>query len=171
MDLADDSIDGIICRWGFMLMIDPEAAMNECRRVLKDDRRIALSVWGRPEQNPWLTVTGMTMTQLGHQPSGDPFGPGGIFSLADHDKIRSMLNEAGFADVTIEDMGVEWNYGSFDEAWEFWTQVAGPVASVVKQLGADDIERLRDALQEAVQPFQTGSSIKLPGVTINATAS
>ncbi|MEA2487301.1 MAG: hypothetical protein QOF16_955, partial [Actinomycetota bacterium] len=91
--------------------------------------------------------------------------------LADHDKIRSMLTEAGFADVTTEDMGVEWNYGSFDEAWEFWTQVAGPVASVVKQLGADDIERLRDALQEAVQPFQTGSSIKLPGVTINATAS
>lgn len=50
MTLDDDSVDGIICRWGFMLMLDPEAAMNECRRVLKDGGRLALSVWAGPER-------------------------------------------------------------------------------------------------------------------------
>src|SRR5688572_16218266 len=49
MDLPDDSVDGIVCRWGFMLMIDPRTAMQECRRVLKDGRTMALSVWGGPE--------------------------------------------------------------------------------------------------------------------------
>src|SRR5687768_14363997 len=29
MDLADASVDGIICRWGFMLMLDPHAALAE----------------------------------------------------------------------------------------------------------------------------------------------
>src|SRR5918994_1010841 len=76
MDLDDDSVDGIICRWGFMLMLRPEMALSECRRVLKDGRRIALSVWAGPERNPWVTVTGMTMVQLGYQPGGDPFDPG-----------------------------------------------------------------------------------------------
>ncbi|CAN5736412.1 hypothetical protein BH20ACT23_BH20ACT23_16500 [soil metagenome] len=171
MDLADDSVDGIICRWGFMLMLDPQSALDECRRVLKDGGRLALSVWSGPEKNPWLTVTGMTMKQLGHQPSGDPFGPGGMFSMADQDTLRSMLATAGFTGITIEEMPVDWSYGSFDEAWNFMTQVARAIAALVKELQADEIEKFRSALEQNVQKFRTDSGITLPGVTINAAAS
>lgn len=171
MDLADDSVDGIICRWGFMLMLDPQSALNECRRVLKNGGRLTLSVWGGPEKNPWVTVTGMTMKQLGHQSSGDPFGPGGMFSMSDHDSIRSMLTDAGFTYITIEEMPVDWSYGSFAEAWAFMRQVAGAIAALVKELPPDEIEKLRSGLENNVQTFQTDSGITLPGVTINVSAS
>ncbi|HEY7875379.1 MAG TPA: methyltransferase domain-containing protein, partial [Actinomycetota bacterium] len=131
MDLPDDSVDGIICRWGFMLMLDPRAALAECRRVLKDGRRLTLSVWGAPEKNTWVTLTGMTMVQLGHQPGGDPFGPGGMFSLSDPETVRTMLTGAGFTDVVIEEVPVDWKFDSFDEAWAFYTEVAGAIAAVV----------------------------------------
>ena len=171
MDLADASVDGIICRWGFMLMLDPQTALAECRRVLKNDGRLALSVWGGPEKNPWVTLTGMTMAQLGHPPPGDPFGPGGMFSLAEPDTVRSMLSAAGFSDIAIEEMPVNWSYGSFDEAWAFVTEVAGALAALVKTLPEDEIARLRDALEANAEPFRDGSAITLPGVTINASAS
>ena len=171
MDFADDSVDGIICRWGFMLMLDPQSALNECRRVLKDGGRLAVSVWGGPEKNPWLTVTGMTMKQLGHQPSSDPFGPGGMFSMADHDTIRSMLSEADFTDITIEEIPVDWTYGSFTEAWDFMTQVAGAIATLVEELPPDEIEKLRSAFERNVQTYRTDAGITLPGVTINVSAS
>ncbi|MDQ3941019.1 MAG: class I SAM-dependent methyltransferase [Actinomycetota bacterium] len=171
MDLADDSIDGIICRWGFMLMLDPGAALAECRRVLKRGRRLSLSVWAGPEKNPWVTVIGMTLIQLGHQPGGDPFGPGGMFSMADHETLRSMLKGAGFTDIETEEMPVDWRYGSFDEAWDFMTQVAGAIAAVVKELPSDEVAKLRSALEGNVKAFRTESGITLPGVTINAWAS
>ncbi len=171
MDLTDDSVDGIICRWGFMLMLDPQSALNECRRVLKDRGRLALSVWGGPEKNPWLTVTGMTMKQLGLQPDSDPFGPGGIFSMADYGTIRSMLTSVGFTDITIEELPVDWSYGSFDEVWAFMTQVAGAIAALVKELPPDEIEKLRSTLEHNARTFRTDSGITLPGVTINAAAS
>ena len=171
MELADNSVDGIICRWGFMLMLDPQSALKECRRVLKNGGRLALSVWSGPEKNPWVTVTGMTMMQLGHQPSGDPFGPGGMFSMADHDLIGSMLKGAGFTDITIEEMAVDWSYGSFDQAWGFMTQVARVLAALVKELPPDEIEKLRSALEHNVQTFRTDSGITLPGVTTNVAAS
>jgi ubiquinone/menaquinone biosynthesis C-methylase UbiE len=171
MDLDDDSVDGIICRWGFMLMLDPHSALEECRRVLKKGRRLALSVWASPEENPWVTVTGMTMMQLGHQPGGDPFGPGGMFSMAEPGTIRSMLTSASFTDIMIEEMPVDWRYGSFDEAWDFMTQVAGAIAAVVKQLPQEDVDKLRAALESNVEAFRTDSGITLPGITINVAAS
>jgi ubiquinone/menaquinone biosynthesis C-methylase UbiE len=171
MDLEDDSIDGIICRWGFMLMFEPESALRECRRVLKDGRNLAMSVWGGPEKNPWVTVTGMTMMQLGHEPSGDPFGPGGMFSMADPDKVRSMLEGAGFSDITIEEMPVEWRFASFEEDWEFTTNVAGALAAAVKGFPADEVEKLRSALEANMEPFLTDSGLVTPGVTINVRAS
>ena len=170
MDLDDDSVDGIVCRWGFMLMLDPQTALRECRRVLRDGRRLALSVWAGPEKNPWVTVTGMTMMQLGHEPAGDPFGPGGMFSLADHDTLRSVLSEAGFRDVTIEDMPVEWRFDSFDQSWEFTTQVAGAMAALVKELPDEEVARLRSALESNEETFRTESGLALPGVTINVVA-
>lgn len=170
MDLDDDSVDGVICRWGFMLMLDPAQALKECRRVLRDGRPLALSVWGTPDKNPWVTVTGMTMVQLGYQPGGDPFGPGGMFSMADHDTIRSMVTAAGFDQVDIDEMPVDWRYGSFDEAWAFMTQVAGAIASTVKELPDDKVEEVRSALEKNVEPFHTDSGLVLPGVTVNVSA-
>src|SRR5438552_11911418 len=35
MDLADESVDGALCRWGYMLMGDPGTALKETRRVLR----------------------------------------------------------------------------------------------------------------------------------------
>jgi ubiquinone/menaquinone biosynthesis C-methylase UbiE len=167
MDLAEDSVDGVICRWGFMLMIDPESALRECRRVLRPGRRLAASVWGGPEKNPWVTISGMTMMQLGHQPPGDPFGPGGLFSMADESTIRSMVSNAGFADVHVEEMAVDWSYDSFDHAWDFMTQVAGPIATVINKLPAESVEELRAALEKNVEPYRTGSGLTLPGITVN----
>ena len=171
MELYDDTVDGIICRWGFMLMIDPKRAIRECRRVLKEGRRLCFSVWAGAEQNPWVTVTGMTMIQLGHQPGSDPFGPSGMFSMASEGTIATMVETAGFSNVHIERMPVEWRYSSFDEAWAFMTQVAGAIASVVSELPPDEVEKVRSALEANLASFRTDSGLTLPGVTLNVAAS
>ena len=41
MDLGNDSVDGVLCRWGYMLMPDPAAALAETRRVLRPEGRLA----------------------------------------------------------------------------------------------------------------------------------
>ena len=54
LDLPNDGVDGVLCRYGYMLMANPAAALRETRRVLRPGRRVAFATWGRPEANAWV---------------------------------------------------------------------------------------------------------------------
>ena len=52
IDLPTASVDGVLCRFGYMLLADPEAALRETRRVLKPGGRVALAVWDDLDAQP-----------------------------------------------------------------------------------------------------------------------
>src|SRR5205807_1142951 len=56
IDLPVASVDAVLCRWGYMLMSDPQTALGETRRVLRPGGRVALAVWDAPEHNPWAAL-------------------------------------------------------------------------------------------------------------------
>ena len=170
MDLPDDSVDGVICRWGYMLMLDPATALKETRRVLKPGGNHVFSVWGSPAENAWITLVGMVLTQRGFPPQSDPFGPGGMFSMADPDTIRSMATEAGFEEVTIEDMEVHWTFPDFDKVWEFMRELVGAVANLVTELDDEGREGLRADRHAAAESFKGENGYDFPGVTRNVLA-
>ncbi len=64
MDLPDASVDGVLCRYGYMLMADPAAALAETRRVLKPGGRLSFAVVGAPDRNPWAAVPGRVLVEL-----------------------------------------------------------------------------------------------------------
>src|SRR4051794_11886758 len=76
MDLADDSVDGVLCRWGYMLMADPASALAETRRVLRDGGRLSLSVWGAADRNPWASLPARALAEHTGAPPADPRAPG-----------------------------------------------------------------------------------------------
>ena len=51
LDLEEASVDGVVCRWGYMLMPNPAIALGETRRVLRRGGRLAFAVWGSGDQS------------------------------------------------------------------------------------------------------------------------
>lgn len=101
IDLPTASVDVVMCRWGVMLTVDPDAALREARRVLASGGRIVLAVWDQPELNPWLTTPDRAMVELGHATPPDPGAPG-PFSLAAPGRLHEMLEAAGFVEAVVE---------------------------------------------------------------------
>ena len=65
IDLPLASVDAVLCRWGYMLMADPRAALTETRRVLRPHGRLALAVWDAIEHNPWARLPGLELAERG----------------------------------------------------------------------------------------------------------
>ncbi len=167
MDLDAGSFDGVICRWGYMLMVDPAAAFAETRRVLRPGGRLAFSVWGTPADNPWASLVGPILVAKGLMAPPDPTAPG-IFALADANRLRALVTAVGFADPEIEEVATHRTFADFDAYWRYLTELAGAITPVLRALSPEDRADVRDAVRTGSAPYAAGQGYDFPGRCLNA---
>jgi len=170
IELEDDSVDGVLCRFGYMLMADPAAAFSETRRVLRADGRLALAVWCSSERNPWISIAGRMLVERGHVPPPEPSTPG-IFSMASEERVRALLDHAGFTGVRMEEVPVRFSYRTVDDYVRRARDTGGVFARVFREAPEDEREAMKAQLEEAFAPFAVEGGYELPGVALAATAS
>ena len=160
MDLDDDSVDGVLCRWGYMLMADPAAALRETRRVLRNGGTLAFAVWQTPERNPWAALPGMTLVQRGHMPAPEPGAPG-IFAMGEAERVAALVTGAGFGEPQLEELTFHWRY-SADDLWDTLTRLAGPLARVINELPEEERQDTRAAIEESLAQYRQDGELVVP---------
>jgi ubiquinone/menaquinone biosynthesis C-methylase UbiE len=169
MDLDDDSVDRVLCRFGYMLMVDPEAAFAETRRVLRPGGRLALAVWREPQRNPWVAIAGRLLTERGLVPPPDPDAPS-MFAMASDARMRELLEGARFEVERLEDVPVTFRFATVDEYVANARDTGGMFARGWNDAGEDARRDLTAALAEAFAPFAVDGGYALPGVAFCAAA-
>jgi ubiquinone/menaquinone biosynthesis C-methylase UbiE len=170
IELDADSVDGVLCRFGYMLMADPTGALSETRRVLRPNGRLGLSVWGTPERNPWITILARIVVELGHIAPPEPGAPD-PFSMASEERTRALLSGAGFSAVRTEEVPVRFAFRDLDDYVRYASDTAGPFAIVLRGLSDGERGALKARLGEAFARFVAHGGYELPGVSLNAVAS
>ena len=170
LELADGSFDGVLCRWGYMLMADPAAALQETHRVLRSGGRLVCAVFAGPEQNPWAALPSRVLQERGHIPPPEAGAPG-ILALADSDRLRRLFTEAGFAEPAIEGVPFGFRFADIDDYWEFLNDAAGAIAMVLGRLDQDERERIRGEIAAQLGPFGSAGEIEFPATSLVVSAS
>jgi SAM-dependent methyltransferase len=150
IDLPAASVDGVLCRWGYMLLPDPEAALRETRRVLRPGGRVALAAWTGPDENVWLAAPGEAMAERGLT---EPLPPGtpGPFSWAPDGLIADTLLAAGFAEPELDTVEFAMRYpGGVDEWWQTAYDTSASLRDRINALDESTRDELRAALAERV---------------------
>jgi SAM-dependent methyltransferase len=171
IDLPAASVDAVLSRWGYMLLADPEAALRETRRVLRPGGRVALAAWDAAEHNPWLTRIGRVMVERGlieQEPPGTP----GPLAFGVPGRIEELLDAAGFDDVQVDALDLEFHAPSLDDWWDHAVQTSGRITRIVAGLSPAEHYALRDAVDAAYAEFvRSDGSLAVPARTLVAAAS
>jgi hypothetical protein len=127
-------------------------------------------VWSSAEDNPWASIAGRLLVERGQLPPPEPGAPG-IFALADEDRLRMLLGDAGFTGVRAEQVPVTFRFRSVDDYVAWATNTAGALAMVLR--GFDESQRAAFAadLDERFAPFAAGGGYRFPGVAVCTAAS
>lgn len=167
IELDADSVDGVVHRYGPMLLTDPDASFAEVRRVLKDGGRYVAAVFSAPDRNPWLMSIGMSVMQSGVQPpGGNPMDPGGPLSLTDADSLRGRIAAAGFDDVLIEPVDQVYDFADAEEAWGILSTMAGPIAMAIAGLDTEKREAVKATFTGIVEPYKGKDRLEMPGQSL-----
>jgi len=171
IDLPAASVDAVLCRWGYMLLADPEAALRETRRVLKPGGRVALAVWDAPERNPWSTISNEEMLARGLIEPPPPGTPG-PFVLGDRDRVAELLDAAGFQDVVVEAIDFAFRAASKDEFWSMMSELSPSAREILGKLSPADHYALREGIDARLEPYAVeGGALVVPARALVAAAS
>jgi hypothetical protein len=120
------SFDVAVSRAGVMFFGDPVAAFANVAGALRAGGRLAVLVWQPLEANEWMVS--LLRTVNGGLPPPQREGP---FSLADPDRVRSVLGAAGFTGVTVTGLREPiWFGPDADRAYRYFAGL-GPVRAAL----------------------------------------
>lgn len=170
IDARAASFDGVLCRWGYMLLADPETALRETRRVLKPGGRVALAAWTQPDENQWAAVPMSELLATGVVDPPDPDEPS-MFAFAAEDRIPTLLMDAGFIDFEVATVDITFAFASLDDWWDAQLDLSVGLNAGVAKLDPAARDDLRDAIDARLSQYVADDgSVALPGRTWVAVA-
>ncbi len=170
IDLPTASVDAVLCRFGIMLIVDPPAAAQEIRRVVRPGGRVALAVWDVAEANPWATIPGRALVDLGYATPPDPDAPG-MFRLAAPGSLAQLLEAAGFADVYVQTVPLDRSYSDLNAYVEETRDLSVTFRDWFDQLADSQHTEVSGHIAVLAEPYtHNDGPLRLPGGALVASA-
>lgn len=171
IDLETASVHAALCRWALMLLVDPGAALQEIRRVLRPGGRFATAVWDLAEYNPWATTPTRALIELGHAEPPDPDAPG-MFTLADPGRLRQLMESAGFVEVALDTIKLDRPRPSLDDYLAEQLDLSVGFAETRRRLDDEQWEAVRGRISELAEQFTASDgTVTFPARCLLASAS
>jgi SAM-dependent methyltransferase len=165
LDQPAASVDGVLCRWGFQVLADPEPALREARRVLRPQGRLAMAA---PAEDLSSSAVVDVLVALGRMAPPEPDAPG-QFGFAREGRIAELLDAAGFDEPVVDRVDFAVREPSVESWWRSKTALSPRIADAAVGL---DPEAVLPRLREVAAPHQQpDGSLALPASSWVATAS
>jgi SAM-dependent methyltransferase len=149
-------------RFGVMFFADPVAAFANIRKALTPAGRLAFVCWRTFKENEWAFAPyNAARDLLPPQEPMDPHAPG-PFAFADDERVRSILDQVGFAKVVVKPHDTTVNLGASVEDAVTEALTIGPLARAAADLDDAARQNIREAISPVLARYETPYGITPP---------
>jgi SAM-dependent methyltransferase len=164
LELPDDTFDVALCALGFMYLPDPDRALAEMRRVLRQHGRIILAVWGERAQCGWAGLFPIVDAEVTSEVC--PL----FFRLGQGEALAELCAACGL-DVTSQcRITTTLSFKDDDEACDA-AFVGGPVALAWSRLDPSARLRVRSRYLESIARWRRERCYRIPAQFVVVAAS
>ena len=151
-----EHFDVVTSRTGTMFFGDLVAAFSNIHQALRPGGRMALLTWQPLANNEWIGEF-MAAFSAGRELPAPPPDVPGPFSLAEPERVRSVLGRAGFDDVTLDGIAARMWFGSnADDAFQF---IVGMLGWMLEGVDATSRAQAIDALHRTLAAHATDDGV------------
>ena len=158
---APSSFDMIISRFGVMFFEDPVLAFANLRRAATDDAALRFIAWRSTAENPFMpTAERAAAPLLPNLPARRPDAPG-QFSFADRQRVASILEASGWAEIDIRPIDVDCTLPE-KEMVGYLTRL-GPVGLILQDADERTRGQVIETVRAAFDPYVHGMEVHFTG--------
>lgn len=157
--------DMAVSRFGVMFFDAPDAAFANIANNLRPGGRILFSCWRALSENQWVTTPMDAVADLIPTAAPLPRHAPGPFALADSDRLRDILERAGFENVAIAPLDFPVCFtsdGGAEAAARFAMQI-GPAGAALAQASKVARAIAAERLKVALAPHDKEGLVTLGG--------
>jgi SAM-dependent methyltransferase len=158
--LDADRFDVVISRFGVMFFSDPVAAFANLFRATRPGGRLAVATWQPVSGNEWVELPRAVLA-IGRGLPPLPEDVPGPFGLADPDRFRRILVDAGWSDVQLDDVAVPYDYGAEPVGAARHASEIGVLRSLLDGLDDAQVARAMEALTATMVEHATVEGVRL----------
>ena len=147
--------------FGILHLGQPELALIEAQRILRDGGRFAFSVWGKPEETVGFGIVLRAVELHGEPrvelPEGPPF-----FRYSDPEECRRGLMVAGFESPAVTKVAQLWRLPAGDGLFNAMKDSTVRTAGLLRAQKPTVLEKIRNAMRAELLPYTKGDWVELP---------
>ncbi len=152
LTIPERDFDAIVCRWGLMFMPDVAGAVRGIHARLKPGGRFATAVWATPDRVPMIAIGAEAVRKIAELPPPPPEALGPL-RLADESVLRGALAAAGFREIAVERLIVEFVFDSPEDFTRMRMDVSAQFRSLLDRESAERRERIIAAVNDGARAY------------------
>jgi SAM-dependent methyltransferase len=163
--MGDAPFDLVVSQFGLMFFADPDMAFATIAANVRPRGRLLFTCWRPAAENQWVTAPMAAIRDL--LPPSSPSVPHapGPFALADRDRLRGILERAGFTDIAINQFDFPVSFateGGVEAAVRLAMQI-GPSGSALVGASQETLAVVEERLKVAFAPHDKDGVVTLGG--------
>jgi ubiquinone/menaquinone biosynthesis C-methylase UbiE len=152
------SFDRIMSRFGVMFFVDPVLAFANLRRAASDGAELRCIAWRGAADNLFMTAAERAAAPLlPNLAVRRPSAPG-QFSFADRQRVSSILEQSGWAEIDIRALDVDCILPE-RELVGYFTQL-GPVGLILQEADERTRTQVIETVRSAFDPYVHGTDVR-----------